>query len=264
MSSPALTLFDSHCHLDAAVWGDELSDVIARARAAGVQEMTTIGSNDTVAYAKQAVALAETDPDIHASVGIHPHYAQLCDDPVFEQIRTLAKRPEVVAIGETGLDYHYETSPPDVQKTVFRRFIHLAQEVQKPLIIHVRKAFDDCLQILSEESTPDQRIVIHCFTGTIEESERSLELGCWLSIPGIITFKKAGDIPLAATRAPIDRLLLETDSPYLAPVPKRGKKNEPANLIHIAERVAQERSMNVSELAKITTDNARRFYGLTT
>jgi TatD DNase family protein len=260
--SESLHLFDSHCHLDPNTWGDDLDQVIARARAAGVQEMTTIGSDDSVEYAQAAVQLAERESQIYATVGIHPHNAADCSDQVFETIAEMAAKSCVVGIGETGLDYHYDLSPREIQKTVFRRFIGLARDLDKALIIHCRNAFDDCITILEEEGARELRVIIHCFTGERAHAERLLEMGCDISIPGIVTFKKAGDIPEVAATVPIDRLLIETDCPYLAPVPRRGKKNEPSFLLYTAEKIAELREISLEALAAATTHNARRNYGL--
>jgi TatD DNase family protein len=261
MSAP-LHLFDSHCHLDPGTWGDELDQVIARARDAGVQEMTTIGSDDGLDYARAAVALAERESQIYATVGIHPHNAKECSDAVFEAIEEMAHKECVVGVGESGLDYHYDFSPREVQQAVFRRFVGLARTTGKALVIHCRSAFDDCIRILEEEGARELTVIIHCFTGRTLDAERLLEMGCDISIPGIVTFKNAGDIPHVAATVPVDRLLIETDCPYLAPVPKRGKKNEPAFLAYTAETVAELRGISLPELAAATTHNARRDYGL--
>jgi len=255
-------LIDSHCHLDEDIWGDELEDVMARAVSAGVSTMVTIGSDDSVAYAQRAVRLAESTDMVFATVGIHPHNAANCSDDVFETISTLAQHPCVVGIGETGLDYHYDLSPRPVQQAVFRRFIGLAKALDKALVIHVRDAFEDCIRILEQEDIRDVRTIIHCFTGQQVHAEKFLELGCWLSIPGIVTFKNAGDIPAVATLTPPDKLLIETDCPYLAPVPHRGKRNEPAFLVHTAEFVASLRGISLDTLAQFTGTNAKQVYRL--
>lgn len=255
-------LIDSHCHLDEDIWGDELADVMARAVSAGVTTMVTIGSDDSVAYAQRAVSLAESTDNVFATVGIHPHNAADCSDDVFEAISTLANRKCVVGIGETGLDYHYDLSPRDVQKTVFRRFIGLAKSLDKALVIHVRNAFEDCIEILEKEDIRDVRTIIHCFTGQQVHAERFLALGCWISIPGIVTFKNAGDIPAVATMTPSDKLLIETDCPYLAPVPHRGRRNEPSFLVHTAEFVASLRGISLETLAQVTGANTKQVYRL--
>jgi len=261
-SSDKVSLIDSHCHLDSDIWNDELADVIERAEQAGINTMITIGSDDSVAYAKRAVALAQERENIFATVGIHPHNASSCDATVFEAIATLAQDPKVVGVGETGLDYHYDLSPRDSQKAVFRRFISLAKTLDKALVIHVRDAFEDCVQIMKEEDISDCRTIIHCFTGSNADAKAFLELGCWISIPGIVTFKNAGDIPNVATTVPEHKLLIETDCPYLAPVPHRGKRNEPSYLVHTAEFIADLRGMTVAELATLTQANTRSVYRL--
>jgi len=254
--------FDTHCHLDEGSWDVPVGDVIARARAAGVRFMVTIGGYDGLDYARAAVRRAETDPDIWASVGIHPQHATLLDDAAYEVLRELARHPKVVAIGESGLDYYYETAARDVQQAALRRFIDLARETGKPLILHIRDAYDDCLAILESHGRGEITALVHCFTGTLDECRRAVALGCYVSIPGIVTYKKANEIPDAAAWVPADRLLIETDAPWLAPMPHRGKKNEPAFVVFTAEKVAALRGLTVAELADLTTRNALRFYGL--
>ena len=256
------SLIDSHCHLDSEIWQEDLPDVINRAEAAGVTTMVTIGSDDSVAYAQRAVALAQTRANIFATVGIHPHNAADCDASVFESISELAHDPNVVGIGETGLDYHYDLSPRDTQKTVFRQFISLAKSLDKALVIHVRDAFEDCIQIMKEEDISNCRTIIHCFSGSNENAKAFLDLGCWISIPGIVTFKKSGDIPNVAATVPNDKLLIETDCPYLAPVPFRGKRNEPSYLVHTAEFIANLRGLSIEDLASLTNANTRDVYRL--
>lgn len=261
-SSAVTPFFDTHCHLDEGSWDDSVDEVIGRARAAGVRFMVTIGGNDGLDYARAAVKRAETDPEIWASVGIHPQHATLLDDDAYEVLRELARHPKVVAIGESGLDYYYETAPRDVQQAALRRFIDLARETGKPLILHIRDAYDDCLAILESHGRGEITPLVHCFTGTLDECKRAVALGCYISIPGIVTYKKAGEIPDAAAWVPPGRLLIETDAPWLAPMPYRGRKNEPAYVTFTAEKVAALRGLSVAELADLTTRNALRFYGL--
>ena len=257
-----MKLCDTHCHLDPEIFPGELPNVLARAREAGVVGMCTIGSHDSPEWAARAVALARAEPDVVAAVGIHPHSAQACTDAAFQEVADLARDPAVAAVGETGLDYHYDLSPRDAQAAVFRRFVRLAHEVAKPLVVHVREAFQDCFRILDEEGAGALRVVIHCFTGTRAEAEQALTRGFFLSIPGVVTFKRAGELPDVVAAAPLDRLLVETDCPYLAPVPRRGRRNEPAYVAYTARRVAELRGMDPDALAAATTLNALRFFGL--
>ena len=257
-----MILFDTHCHLDDGSWPDPVDAVIARARAAGVRYMVTIGGNDTLEYAKAAVKRAESDPEIWASVGIHPQFAGNLTDAIYDELVALSAHEKVVGIGESGLDYYYETSTRDVQQAALRRFIGLARETKKPLILHIRDAWDDCLRILEEDGRGEVVPLIHCFTGTLENARQAVALGAYVSIPGIVTYKNAGEIPAAAAWVPEDRLLVETDAPWLAPIPFRGKKNEPAYVVHTATKVAELRGISLNELAVLTTRNAKRLYGL--
>jgi TatD DNase family protein len=258
----ALELFDTHCHLDDDSWPDPVPVVIARARAAGVRYMVTIGGNDSLDYARAAVARAETDPEIWATVGIHPQHAHLVDDESFAVIEALSAHPKVVGIGESGLDYYYETTSRAQQQSALRRFVGLARRTKKPLVLHIRDAYDDCLTIFEEESHGDVVPLVHCFTGTLAEAKRAVDLGAYISIPGIVTYKKAGEIPDAAAWVPDDRLIVETDAPWLAPMPHRGKKNEPAFVRFTAEKVAELRGTTLAALAELTTRNAKRLYGI--
>ncbi len=258
------TLFDAHCHLERATYGDGVGEVIQRARASGVRWLATIGSDKGLEAAQEAIALADTDDHIVATVGVHPHWASLVDDVMWVELCALAAHPKVVAIGETGLDYHYDTSPRELQQAVLRRHIALAHDLEKPLVIHVREAYPDLLRILAEEDAGTlDAVVIHCFTGTRAEAEQCLERGYTLSISGIVTFKRAGEIPEVARTVPLDRLLIETDAPFLAPIPYRGKQNEPAFLAHTAAFIAELRGMPLSDLARATRETTCRVYGLT-
>ena len=247
-----MTFFDSHCHLDEGSWADPTESVIARARAAGVRYLVTIGGNDGVDYARAAVARAETDPEIWATVGIHPCHATLVNDESFAAIEALSSHPKVVAIGESGLDYAWEKEAPrEVQVAALRRFTQLARRTRKPLVLHIRDAWDDCRRLFEEEAQGEVVPLVHCFTGTLDDAKAWVALGAYISIPGIVTFKNAGQIPEAAAWVPEDRLLVETDSPWLAPIPFRGRKNEPAYIVHTATRVAELRGVSVEHIAQI-------------
>jgi len=254
-------LFDTHAHLDAESFPDGVAAVIARAEAVGVKAFASIGVG-SLELARNAVKLAESMPNVVATVGVHPHDASTLGDALEAEIGALAEHARVVAIGEVGLDYHYENSPKDVQASVFRRAIALARRLKKPLVIHTRDAAKDTLAILREEQARDVGGIIHCFSEDKAFAKDALELGFYLSFSGILTFKSAVSVQEAATFAPEDRLLVETDSPYLAPVPVRGKKCEPAFVVHTARRLAELRGADPGRIAEATTENAARLFGL--
>jgi TatD DNase family protein len=251
-------LIDSHCHLDAAYWPSGPSDVLSRAEAAGVRAFVCIGVGRDLAAARSAVALAESRQNVFATVGVHPHDASGLDDAGFDELSKLARHPRVVAIGEVGLDYHYDHSPRDVQKTVFGRMIGLAREVRKPIVIHTRSAPADTLDILQGQGARELGGIIHCFSEDRRFAERALDLDFDLSFSGILTFKNAHAIREAAAFAPADRILVETDSPYLAPVPLRGKTCEPAYVLHTARCLAELRHTTLEAIADVTSANAVR------
>jgi TatD DNase family protein len=251
-------LIDSHCHLDAAYWPTGPDDVLARAEAAGVGAFVCIGVGRDLGAARSAVALAEARENVFATVGVHPHDAAGLDDVGFDELSELARHPRVVAVGEVGLDYHYDHSPRDVQEAVFRRMIGLAREVKKPIVIHTRSAPSETLSILREEGARDLGGIIHCFSEDRRFAEGALELDFDLSFSGILTFKSAHAIREAAAFAPADRILVETDSPYLAPVPVRGKTCEPAYVLYTARLLADLRGTTLDAIAKATTANVVR------
>jgi TatD DNase family protein len=253
-------LIDSHCHLDAKRFDDDRAAMIQRARAAGVERMITIGCDEENSV--RALDLARTHGDIFATAGVHPHEAAKATTRMEENLEALLAHPRCVAVGECGLDYYYDHSPREEQRDVFARQIALARRVKMPLVVHVRDAWDDCLELLTSESARDAGGVIHCFSGSRENARAALDLGFYISIPGIVTFKKAGDLPEVVTGCPEDRLLVETDSPYLAPAPYRGKRNEPAYVKHVAERVAELRGVSVAEIEERTGENACALFGI--
>jgi TatD DNase family protein len=255
-------LIDSHCHLDAAYWPNGPGDVLARAEAAGVGAFVCIGVGRDLGAARAAVALAEAKSNVFATVGVHPHDASMLDDRAFEELSLLARHPRVVAIGEVGLDHHYDHSPRDVQNSVFRRMVGLAREVKKPIVIHTRSAASETLEVLEEERAREVGGIIHCFSEDRRFAERALGLDFDLSFSGIVTFKNAHAIREAATFAPSDRILVETDSPYLAPVPVRGKTCEPAYVVHTARFLAELRKTTLDEIAVATSANVIRRLGL--
>lgn len=210
----------------------------------------------------RSLGLAQTHADIFATVGVHPHEAKDAPQDFDDRLVELARNARCVAIGECGLDFFYDHSPRDVQRTVFARQIAAARRARKPLVLHVRDAFDEALDVLTAEDARDVGGVFHCFTGTWEQGRRALELGFYLSMPGVVTFKNAGELPEVARKSPIDRLLVETDAPYMAPVPHRGKRNEPAFVAHTAAFIAEVRGEDRLAFIEATGANARRLFGL--
>jgi TatD DNase family protein len=255
-------VIDTHCHLDFPDFAAELPEVLARARAAGVVAMICIGSGRDLATAQAAVALAAREGDVFAAVGIHPHDVAGMTEETWRVLGELARAPRVVGIGETGLDFYYDHSPRDAQRAAFRRFIALGREVRRPVICHIRDAHEEAAQILAEEHAAEVGGVIHCFSGGPADAARYLDLGFHLSLSGIVTFKNAQAIRAAAAAAPLDRLMVETDAPYLAPVPHRGKRNEPAFVTHTLAHLAELRGIAIADAAAATTANARRLFGL--
>ena len=251
-------LVDSHCHLDPAYLPTGPDDVLKRAQAAGVGTFVCIGVGRDLGAARGAVALAAARAEVFATVGVHPHDAAKTDESGFDEIKALAQKPRVVAIGEIGLDYHYDHSPRDVQNQVFRRMIALARELKKPIVIHTRSAPADTLAILREENARDVGGIIHCFSEDRAFAERALDLDFDLSFSGILTFKNAHAIREAARFAPADRILVETDSPFLAPVPLRGKTCEPAYIVHTARCLAELRGQTFDAIAEQTTANVAK------
>jgi TatD DNase family protein len=255
-------LIDTHCHLDPSYFPEGAEAVMTRARAQGVSGFVTIGVGHDLAPARRAVALAGACPDVWATVGVHPHDAAALDEAGFAEIEALAREGRVVAVGEVGLDYHYMHSPREVQQAVFRRFVALARAVKKPIVVHTREAAADTLAILDEEGAREVGGILHCFSEDRPFAERALALGFDLSFSGIVTFKTATAVQEVAAWAPGDRILVETDSPYLAPVPLRGKKCEPAHVGYTARHVARLRGEDFADFAARTTANARRRLGL--
>ena len=258
--APGTVAIDSHCHLDMERFDGERDEVIARARAAGLGAMITIGAGGPFECNRAAVRLAQEHADIFATVGVHPHDASTVDDAVIAELERLADEPKVVGIGETGLDFYYDNSPREAQILALRRFIVLARERRLPLVVHVRDAYDDCGRILREEGLGEAGGVIHCFSGDRAAARMFLDLGMHLSFSGIVTFKNADELRAAAAMTPADRLLIETDAPFLAPIPLRGKRNEPAYVLHTAARLAEVRGETLDDLVNMTAANARRVF----
>lgn len=251
-------LIDTHCHLDADNCPGGPADTLVRARAAGVRGFVVIGVGATTVPAREATALARQEKDVRAAVGLHPHDARQSTPAMREELAQIAAAPEVVAVGEIGLDYHYDLSPREAQQEEFRHFLGVARALKKPAVIHTREAAEDTIRILREERAQEVGGIIHCFSEDLAFAKEALDLGFLLSFSGIVTFKNARAIQEVAAWAPPDRILVETDAPYLAPVPHRGKRCEPAYVVHTARHVAQLRSVSFEKLAEQTTDNARR------
>jgi TatD DNase family protein len=252
-------LVDHHCHLDFPEFAPDLDGVVARAKTAGVGTMVTISTR--IRKFEQILAVATRDPDIWCSVGTHPHNAdEELDIPAAEIVR-LSRHPKVVAIGEAGLDYHYKHSSPGGQAEGFRNHIAAARETGLPLEIHTREADDDTLAILRDEHAKGAfPAVLHCYTGGRELALRAVDLGLYVSFSGVISFKKTEALQEIARDVPADRILVETDAPFLAPVPYRGKTNEPAYVVHTAAALARIRGVSEAEIATMTTDNFFRLY----
>lgn len=261
-------LIDSHCHLEpkdfvAPDGSDERPAVLARARAAGVEAFVCVGSGAGLDEVRNAVAMAEQHADVWAAVGIHPHDAARIPAGALDEIERLASsHPRVVAVGETGLDYHYKHSPPEAQQQALRDFIAIARRTKRPLSLHIRDAHADAARILAEEHASDVGGVIHCFTGALADARAYVALGFHISLSGVVTFKSAEPIREAAAWVPLERLLVETDCPFLAPVPLRGKRNEPAYVVHTAATVAALRGLPVDEFGAATTRNCRALFKL--
>lgn len=254
--------FDTHCHLSFSGQDYTLDEMIVSAQKAAVTRMVTIGAGEGVEGNIDALKIAEKFSHVWATVGIHPHDAKLVTPEVLEQMRTLLLHPRVVAVGEVGLDFHYLHSPQEIQEKVFDDFISLAIEFKKPLVIHDRDAdlvTYNHLQVAARNKVP---ILIHCFTGTADLAKKYLDLGCLISFSGIITFKNAEALREIVKWIPKDRILIETDSPFLAPVPYRGKKNQPAFVVEVARCISQIWNTPLEEVAQITTQNANQFFGL--
>ncbi|MBU8908416.1 TatD family hydrolase [Desertibacillus haloalkaliphilus] len=253
-------LFDTHVHLNADQFKEDASEVIERANAEGVSHMVVVGfDTETI---KGAIKLAETYEFIYAAVGWHPVDAIDMTDADLEWIEELASHPKVVAIGEMGLDYHWDKSPKDVQKEVFRKQIRLAKKVNMPIIIHDREAHQDIVTILKEENAEEVGGIMHCFGGSLEIAKQCMDMNFYISFGGPVTFKNAKKPKEVAKEIPLDRLLIETDCPFLAPHPYRGKRNEPAYVKLIAEQIAELKEVSYEQLSKQTMENAKKLFSI--
>jgi TatD DNase family protein len=252
-------LVDSHAHIQAAEFSSDIVEVIQRARGAGVEQIIVVGGTGDLSSNRAALELTKSFSGLFATVGMHPHDAKNITEQEFEQLGQLAQSPGVVAVGETGLDFYYDHSPRKTQIELFCRFIQMARDRALPLVVHVRDAFREAAGLLRAHGQ-GVRGVIHCFTGDFAAAREFLDLGFYLSFSGIITFKTAEALREVVREVPLERVMIETDSPYLAPVPHRGKRNEPAFVRFVAETVAEIRGISLEEVARATTQNAQNLF----
>lgn len=250
-------LVDSHCHLDFPDLASDLPGILERMRTAGVGCAVCVSVN--LEDFPRVLALSERHPELYATVGVHPEYTD-AEEPTKARLLELAAHPKVIAIGETGLDYYWQKDRPEWQRQRFRTHIRAARDCGKPLVVHMRDAADDTLGILAEEEASAVGGIMHCFTETWDVARRALDLGFLISFSGIVTFRNATAIHEVARMAPLDRILVETDAPYLAPVPYRGKRNEPSYVRHVAESVASLRGISTEEVVSATTSNFYRLF----
>ncbi|MCP9469390.1 MAG: TatD family hydrolase [Nitrospira sp.] len=251
--------FDTHTHLDDVRYDSDRDAVMARAREAGVEAFVTIGCD--LSSSRAAVALADQYDSVYAAIGVHPHEVRHIADGWYDELLRLARHKKVVAYGEIGLDYHYNHSSPKEQRDRFREQVQLARELKLPVIIHTREAQEDTIAILREERASEVGGVFHCFSGDAWLAKDALDLGFYLSFSGIVTFQNAAMLREIAKTVPLDRLLIETDCPYLAPVPYRGKRNEPAYLAHVADKLAAiHGTLSPTDIGFRTTENAKRLF----
>ncbi len=258
-----MTLFiDSHCHLDMldlSAYQQDLDALVKKAKEVGVQKILTVGVD--LEHAKEVIAIAERYDHVYASVGLHPS-DKIQSEPEIADYLIHAEHPEVVAIGETGLDYYYNDSGLDIMRDRFRRQIQVAKQLNKPLIIHSRSAREDTIRIMQEEDAKAVGGVMHCFTESWEMAQQAMALGFYISFSGIITFKNAAEVAEVAKRVPIEKMLIETDAPYLAPVPYRGKQNEPQYVRFVADKIAELKQISVEEVAEQTSANFLKLFGV--
>ena len=253
-------LIDSHAHIQGKEYAGETEAVIARAHAAGVEAIIAVGGAGDMSSNSEAVRLAHAFANVYATVGMHPHDAKDVGADELEILKLSAADANVVAIGETGLDYYYSHSPHDVQRRVFGHFIQMARQTQLPIVVHERDAAAEAVALLRSEGGGELRGVIHCFTGNYQAACAYLDLGFYLSFTGIITFKNADALREVVSKVPLERILVETDSPYLTPVPHRGKRNEPAYVRFVAETIAKVKDIAVEEIAHVTSANVKQLF----
>lgn len=256
-------LIDSHCHVSTPRFADDRESVLARAQAAGLVALIDVGCD--LASSEDSLALAESSPLVWAVVGVHPHEARHFDAGTPERLRALAAHERVVALGEMGLDFHYDLSPRDVQRRVFEQQLELSRELSLPVVLHIREAYDEALELfdrLNAQPGAALRGVAHCFTGNARQALGFAERGFGVSFTGVVTFNKSAEVQAAAQAIPLDAVLVETDCPYMAPVPLRGKRCEPAFVVHTARKIAELRGLPEAELQAATLRNTVRVFGL--
>jgi len=254
-----MEFFDSHCHLDPMRYGGDLPDVLARARAAGVTGLTVIGTR--AADSEAAADLAGREQGLACAAGIHPNDVHEAEPDEWDRITRLVASGRVQAVGETGLDWYRDVAPRDLQRDFFERHIRIAQKLGLPLVVHTRESIRDALDTLREAlSRGPLAVVLHAFTGTTAEAAEAVDLGCHLGFAGMVTFRSAADLRTVATTVPLERLLIETDSPFLSPEPFRGRRNEPGHVVHTARCLAIARGESLEKFAAATTANARRLF----
>ena len=253
---------DSHAHIDGTEFDADRAEVIERARTVGVTTILNVGTGDPHSGAfERAVELGQKHQNLYTAIGTHPHDARLYDDRAEEKIKALTKSERVIAWGEIGLDFHYDNSPRDVQIQVFKRQLRAARECDLPVVIHTREAEPETIEILKTDyADAKRRGVFHCFSGSPDLARSALDLGFMISFSGIVTFKKADELRAVAKEVPLNRLLIETDCPYLSPIPYRGKRNEPAYVVEVARCLAGIHGVDIEEIARLTTENFQRFF----
>jgi TatD DNase family protein len=260
--------FDSHAHLDGSDFTTDIEGTLSRARDAGITDIVCIGASEGFDSNARALAVADaregkSGPTLWATVGVHPHDAKIVDAECLSKVRELAAHPKVVAIGETGLDYYYDHSPKEKQQEVFREFLRMAKSLALPAVIHTRDAEDDTIAILRDEDATSIGGVIHCFTGTEKLARAALDVGFYISFSGVVTFRNADPLRAIARDLPRDRVLVETDCPYLTPVPYRGKKNEPAYITETTKTIASLWGVAIDDVKRTTGENAARLFRAT-
>lgn len=253
-------LFDTHCHLNVEAFEDDIKETIYRAKEAGVGRLAVVGFDAPTI--KKSLELSKAYPEIYSIIGWHPTEAGNYTEEIEESLLALLTEEKVIAMGEMGLDFHWNTSPARIQEKVFRQQITIAKNVQLPISIHMRDAIDDTYRILREEDVSEIGGIMHSYSGNVDYMQKFLDVGMHISISGVVTFKKATEVHDVAKAVPLNRLLIETDSPYLAPVPYRGKRNEPSYVKYVCERIAELRGMDAEDVARITTENANRLFRL--
>ena len=258
-----MDLVDSHAHVDVSDFDADRDAMLARAQSAGVGTILAIGNGPEIEKLGSAVAYAEQHDWIYAAAGIHPHEARHATEAHYDELDRLVRHPRFIAWGEIGLDYHYDHSPRDVQVRVFRHQLEQARSAQIPIVIHCREAWTDCLKILNEDwRSSELGGIFHCFAGTMQEARQGMDMGFLISFAGNVTYPKSQNLRDVAREIPLDHLLVETDSPFLAPLPYRGKRNEPAYVAEVARSIANVRNLAAEEVARSAAENFRRFFGL--